>query len=124
MPVEWYAESLHVLFMGQNWLQQRSLFEVLTGVPPIDISERGQFQVRQESGPFANAYLRVQQQPSRTDIFLTDIPNRNTANPTAPDYRQFFWVDKLDVAVSLFDSIIAKLPAFSQSAQRLAYLLT
>src|SRR5216683_1237103 len=124
MP-DWYAESFQLaLFTGQNWVQQRSLFEALTGVSPVDISERGQIQVRQESGPFSSAYLRVQQQPSRTDIFLTDIPNRNTANPTAPDYKQFFWVDKLDAAVPLFDSVIAKLPAFSQSVQRVAYLLT
>jgi hypothetical protein len=124
MP-DWYAESFQLaLFTGSNWAQRRSLFEELAGTPPVDVSERGQFQMRQEAGPFGNAYLRVSQHPARTDIFLTDFPNRNTTNPTAPDYRQFFWIDKSAAAISLFDSVIAKLPLFSLPVQRLAYLLT
>ena len=123
MQVDWYAERVQLaLFVGPNWTR-RPLFVELTGIEPENISEQGQVQLRQETGPFADAYLGVMQRPGRIDIALSDLPSANTSNPEAPNYKKFFWIDKLDRAVSAFDKIIDRLPNFPAPLQRIGYIL-
>jgi hypothetical protein len=124
MLVDWYAESFRLtVFVGPNW-NRRPLFQELVGLAPQELSENVPLQQRQEAGIISGAQARVMQQPGRIDVLLSDIPTRNTINPAASDYKKFFWIDKLEPGVDLFDQITKNVGVIGAAAQRIAYVPT
>jgi hypothetical protein len=124
MPVDWYAESFRLtFFVGSDW-SLRPLLGDLAGVAPQEVAENAVVPIRQEASIISDAQLRVVQQPSRIDIVLSDIPTRNTNDPTAPDYKKFFWIDKLESGLRRFDQISANVGVIDVAVQRIAYVPT
>ncbi len=120
----WYAESFRLSFFDMgNWIQ-RPLFTELTGAAAAQIVVQPPMQIHQETGALDDANLTVSQQSNRMDIVLSDLPTRNTMNPSLPNYRPFFWIGPYEESLPRFDEICAKATSAIAGARRVAYAVT
>lgn len=123
MAIDWYAERIQLaLFVGPTWTRL-PLFRLLTDIEPMDVSEQGQLQLRQEAGPLSDSYLAVIQRLGRVDIILSDFPSSNVTDKDAPSYKKFYWIDKLPPALARFDKLLARLPEFSSPLLRIGFIM-
>jgi hypothetical protein len=124
MPVDWYAESFRLsLFVSPNWIR-RPLFEEIAGVEPQEWTEKVQLQTRQETGLFFGGQLNIIQQPGVLIIQLADTPTRNINDPTALEYKKFYWIDKLVPALTIFDRISNNIRNLNSPVYRVGYAPT